>query len=77
MILVILFLTLIIFCRGSLAQNLYAESLVLTSATFTAAMTNLVPAITFILALSLGFSLSPSLSLGFSLSLSLSQYFAM
>ncbi|XP_058191857.1 WAT1-related protein At1g25270-like [Rhododendron vialii] len=39
---------------GSLAQNLYAESLVLTSATFAAAMTNLVPAITFILALSFG-----------------------
>ncbi|KAL8027449.1 hypothetical protein ABFX02_14G095700 [Erythranthe guttata] len=36
---------------GSMAQNLYAESLVLTSATFVAAMTNLIPAITFILAI--------------------------
>ncbi|KAL0334450.1 UNVERIFIED_CONTAM: WAT1-related protein [Sesamum angustifolium] len=34
-----------------MAQNLYAESLVLTSATFAAAMTNLVPAVTFILAI--------------------------
>ncbi|GFY89313.1 nodulin MtN21 /EamA-like transporter family protein [Actinidia rufa] len=40
--------------RGSMAQNLYAESLVLTSATFAAAMTNLIPAITFILAISFG-----------------------
>ncbi|KMT06127.1 hypothetical protein BVRB_7g162980 [Beta vulgaris subsp. vulgaris] len=36
--------------RGSLVQNLYLESLVLTSATFTAAMANLIPAVTFILA---------------------------
>ncbi|XP_047318876.1 WAT1-related protein At1g68170-like [Impatiens glandulifera] len=36
---------------GSLAQNLYAQSLLLTSATFAAAMVNLVPALTFILAL--------------------------
>ncbi|KAK4424357.1 WAT1-related protein [Sesamum alatum] len=36
---------------GSVAQNLFAESLVLTSATFAAAMTNLVPAVTFILAI--------------------------
>ncbi|KAL0387167.1 UNVERIFIED_CONTAM: WAT1-related protein [Sesamum radiatum] len=36
---------------GSMAQNLFAESLVLTSATFAAAMTNLVPAVTFILAI--------------------------
>ncbi|KAK3009491.1 hypothetical protein RJ639_013856, partial [Escallonia herrerae] len=35
---------------GSMAQNLYAESLVLTSATFASATTNLVPAITFIMA---------------------------
>ncbi|XP_057788889.1 WAT1-related protein At1g25270-like [Salvia miltiorrhiza] len=35
---------------GSMAQNLYAESLVLTSATFAAAMTNLIPAITLVLA---------------------------
>lgn len=36
---------------GSLAQNLYAESLVLTSATFAAAISNLIPALTFILAI--------------------------
>ncbi|GFP87096.1 wat1-related protein at1g25270 [Phtheirospermum japonicum] len=36
---------------GSMAQNMYAESLVLTSATFAAAMTNLIPAVTFILAI--------------------------
>ncbi|XAR53094.1 hypothetical protein NMG60_11021495 [Bertholletia excelsa] len=35
---------------GSMSQNLYAESLVLTSATFAAAMANLIPAITFVLA---------------------------
>ncbi|KAF3336604.1 WAT1-related protein [Carex littledalei] len=35
---------------GTLAQNLYVVSLKLTSATFAAAMTNLVPAMTFILA---------------------------
>ncbi|KAL8162322.1 hypothetical protein V2J09_013811 [Rumex salicifolius] len=35
---------------GSLAQNLYLESLALTSATFASAMANLVPAFTFILA---------------------------
>ncbi|KAK9286564.1 hypothetical protein L1049_014963 [Liquidambar formosana] len=39
---------------GSLAQNLYVESLYLTSATFIAAMTNLVPAITLLLAISFG-----------------------
>ncbi|KAK4438235.1 WAT1-related protein [Sesamum alatum] len=38
---------------GSLGQNLYLKSLVLTSATFISAMTNLIPAITFILAISL------------------------
>ncbi|XP_028095523.1 WAT1-related protein At1g68170-like [Camellia sinensis] len=38
--------------RGAMAQNLYAQSLVLTSATFATAMTNLVPALTFILATS-------------------------
>ncbi|KAG8368735.1 hypothetical protein BUALT_Bualt15G0076900 [Buddleja alternifolia] len=38
---------------GSLGQNLYLKSLVLTSATFTSAMTNLIPAITFIIAISL------------------------
>ncbi|XP_052204124.1 WAT1-related protein At1g25270-like [Diospyros lotus] len=36
-------------------QNLYLESLVLTSATFVSAMTNLVPAITFVLAVSFRF----------------------
>ncbi|XP_052204125.1 WAT1-related protein At1g25270-like [Diospyros lotus] len=35
-------------------QNLYLESLVLTSATFASAMTNLVPAITFVLAIYFG-----------------------
>ncbi|XP_050208915.1 WAT1-related protein At1g68170-like [Mercurialis annua] len=40
------------FFGGSLTQNLYAESLVLTSATFASAMTNLIPAVTFILAVS-------------------------
>lgn len=36
--------------RGTLAQNLYLWSMKLTSAMFTSAMTNLIPAITFILA---------------------------
>ncbi|KAL3515581.1 hypothetical protein ACH5RR_022483 [Cinchona calisaya] len=35
---------------GSLAQNLYAQSLVMTSATFASATTNLIPALTFIIA---------------------------
>ncbi|GLT63202.1 hypothetical protein SLA2020_357820 [Shorea laevis] len=35
---------------GSLSQNLYLESLALTSATFASATTNLVPAVTFVLA---------------------------
>ncbi|XVF00750.1 hypothetical protein REPUB_Repub04eG0028300 [Reevesia pubescens] len=39
---------------GALSQNLYIESLALTSATFVAAMTNLIPLTTFILAVSLG-----------------------
>ncbi|XP_059651115.1 WAT1-related protein At1g68170-like [Cornus florida] len=39
---------------GSLGQNLYAQGLVLTSATFASAMTNLVPAITFVMAISIG-----------------------
>ncbi|KAA8536508.1 hypothetical protein F0562_028986 [Nyssa sinensis] len=39
---------------GSLAQNVYAESLVLTSTTFVSAMTNLIPAITFVLAIPFG-----------------------
>ncbi|EEF27752.1 WAT1-related protein At1g25270 [Ricinus communis] len=42
------------FFGGSLTQNLYAESLVLTSATFASAMTNLIPAVTFVLAISFG-----------------------
>ncbi|KAL3635292.1 hypothetical protein CASFOL_019839 [Castilleja foliolosa] len=42
------------FFGGSLAQNLGAESLVLTSATFAAAMTNLIPAVTFILGIFFG-----------------------
>ncbi|KAH9686088.1 WAT1-related protein [Citrus sinensis] len=44
----------IILERGSLSQNLYLESLVLTSATFASAMANLVPAITFVLSISIG-----------------------
>ncbi|RVW85754.1 WAT1-related protein [Vitis vinifera] len=36
---------------GSLSQNLYGESLALTSATFVAAMTNLIPAMTFVMAI--------------------------
>ncbi|XP_022749224.1 WAT1-related protein At1g68170-like [Durio zibethinus] len=36
---------------GSLGQNLYVQSLVFTSATFAAAMVNLVPAVTYILAI--------------------------
>ncbi|XP_012073992.1 WAT1-related protein At1g68170 [Jatropha curcas] len=39
---------------GSLFQNMYLKSLVLTSATFVSAMYNLVPAVTFILAISFG-----------------------
>ncbi|KAJ1419926.1 EamA domain [Sesbania bispinosa] len=39
---------------GSLAQNFYLESLAFTSLTFTSAMFNLTPAITFIIAVSLG-----------------------
>ncbi|KAK7328222.1 hypothetical protein VNO77_22324 [Canavalia gladiata] len=39
---------------GSLAQNFYLEALALTSATFASAMANLIPAITFILAVSFG-----------------------
>ncbi|KAI5661466.1 hypothetical protein M9H77_20789 [Catharanthus roseus] len=35
---------------GALGQNLYLESLNLTSATFAAAMTNLIPAVTFVIA---------------------------
>ncbi|KAK8582606.1 hypothetical protein V6N13_069380 [Hibiscus sabdariffa] len=39
---------------GSLSQNMYIESLALTSATFVCAMTNLTPAITFIVAIIIG-----------------------
>ncbi|XP_020553076.1 WAT1-related protein At1g68170-like [Sesamum indicum] len=38
---------------GSLGQNLYLKSLSLTSATFASAMTNLIPAITFLVAICL------------------------
>ncbi|CAL5377794.1 unnamed protein product [Camellia sinensis] len=41
---------LIVAYLGSMAQNLYAEGFVLTSATFAAALYNLIPACTFILA---------------------------
>ncbi|KAL0700025.1 hypothetical protein Bca4012_056147 [Brassica carinata] len=39
---------------GSLGQNLYFESMALTSATFMSAVANLVPAITFIVGISVG-----------------------
>ncbi|KAE8666275.1 hypothetical protein F3Y22_tig00112503pilonHSYRG00229 [Hibiscus syriacus] len=39
---------------GSLAQNMYIESLALTSATFVCAMVNLTPAVTFIIAITIG-----------------------
>ncbi|XP_022928857.1 WAT1-related protein At1g25270-like isoform X1 [Cucurbita moschata] len=39
---------------GTLSQNLYVQSLAMTSATFVSAMQNLSPAITFLLALSFG-----------------------
>ncbi|KAF5731980.1 WAT1-related protein [Tripterygium wilfordii] len=39
---------------GALAQNLYVESLALTSATFASAMANLIPAITLIFAIAFG-----------------------
>ncbi|GAU43319.1 hypothetical protein TSUD_390180 [Trifolium subterraneum] len=45
----------LIFERGSLFQNLYFESLALISATFASAVYNLIPAVTFILAVSFGF----------------------
>ena len=38
-------------CRGSLTQNLYIAGMKLTSATFATATTNLIPAVTFLLAL--------------------------
>lgn len=38
-------------CRGALGQNLFLKCLTLTSATFVSAMINLVPAITFVLAI--------------------------
>ncbi|ESW20450.1 hypothetical protein PHAVU_006G210300 [Phaseolus vulgaris] len=40
---------------GSLFQNLFYESLAITSATFASALYNLIPAITFVLAISCGF----------------------
>ncbi|GMJ12654.1 Usually multiple acids move in and out Transporters 24 [Hibiscus trionum] len=39
---------------GSVSQNLYIEAMALTSATFVSAMTNLIPAITFIVAVTIG-----------------------
>ncbi|KDP46086.1 hypothetical protein JCGZ_06597 [Jatropha curcas] len=42
------------FIGGSLTQTLYVEGLVLTSATFASAMTNLTPAVTFVLAILFG-----------------------
>ncbi|XP_065872122.1 WAT1-related protein At1g25270-like [Euphorbia lathyris] len=40
---------------GTLSQNLYVESLIVTSATFAAAIANLTPAVTLILAVFLGY----------------------
>ncbi|KAI6678641.1 hypothetical protein NL676_039437 [Syzygium grande] len=40
---------------GSMGQNLYLASLSMTSATYASAMANLIPAITFVLAVSLGY----------------------
>ncbi|KAK3419885.1 hypothetical protein EUGRSUZ_G00636 [Eucalyptus grandis] len=40
--------------RGSMGQNLYLASLSMTSATYASAMANLVPAVTFVLAVFLG-----------------------
>ncbi|KZV38176.1 hypothetical protein F511_41768 [Dorcoceras hygrometricum] len=37
--------------RGSMTQNLYAQSLALTTVTFAAAMSNVIPAVTFVLAI--------------------------
>ncbi|KAK4762082.1 hypothetical protein SAY87_029966 [Trapa incisa] len=39
---------------GSLGQNLYLESLAMTSATYASAMANLIPGMTFVLAISFG-----------------------
>ncbi|KAK8699920.1 hypothetical protein V6N13_018328 [Hibiscus sabdariffa] len=39
---------------GSVSQNLYVVAMALTSATFVSAMTNLIPAITFIVAVTIG-----------------------
>ncbi|KAJ0773334.1 putative EamA domain-containing protein [Helianthus annuus] len=39
---------------GSLAQNFYIKALCMTSATFAAATTNLIPALTFVLAVCFG-----------------------
>lgn len=41
-----------------MAQNLYLESLALTSATYASAMANLIPGMTFILAISCGYRYS-------------------
>ncbi|TKY59554.1 WAT1-related protein [Spatholobus suberectus] len=43
----------LIFERGSLLQNLYVKSLALTSAVYVTAMLNLIPAVTYILSVSL------------------------
>ncbi|KAH9752118.1 WAT1-related protein [Citrus sinensis] len=51
---VLMFPLALILERGSLSQNLFVESLVLTSATFASAMFNLIPAVTFVLATSIG-----------------------
>ncbi|KAK8626664.1 hypothetical protein V6N13_134297 [Hibiscus sabdariffa] len=43
---------------GSVAQNLYVAAMALTSATFVSATTNLIPSITFIVAVTIGYSLT-------------------
>lgn len=40
--------------RGALTQNLYLEAIKLTTATYTTAVANLVPAITFVMAVLFG-----------------------
>ncbi|KAL4281924.1 hypothetical protein GQ457_03G001250 [Hibiscus cannabinus] len=43
---------------GTVSQNLYVVAMALTSATFVSAMTNLIPSITFIVAVTIGYSLT-------------------
>lgn len=52
-------------CRGSLGQNLYLKSLSYTSATYATAIFNLIPGITFIVAVILGYTYLPILNATF------------